>query len=100
MKNITQEKLKEICSSLMLEPTPEVLDKIVFYWNDIQNQLENLNKLDLANVKPMERMNETPIVNLLRDDEPDMSYSISKEQILSNAKDKDNDYIILTKVVK
>ncbi|QCZ36662.1 glutamyl-tRNA amidotransferase [Mycoplasma nasistruthionis] len=100
MKTIEKEKLIQIADSLMLEPTPVVLENILNSWISIQKQLQALDKLDLENVQPMERMDATPVLELLREDELDMSYAISKQQILNNAYNKDQDYVILTKVVK
>ncbi|QDF64957.1 glutamyl-tRNA amidotransferase [Mycoplasma nasistruthionis] len=100
MKTIEKEKLIQIADSLMLEPTPVVLENILNSWISIQKQLQALDKLNLENVQPMERMDATPVLELLREDEPDMSYAISKQQILNNAYNKDQDYVILTKVVK
>ncbi|UUD36017.1 aspartyl/glutamyl-tRNA amidotransferase subunit C [Mycoplasmopsis citelli] len=100
MKNITKEKLKEIVASLMIEPTDEVLNNILDNWNNIQNELKKFNKLDLENVAPLSHINETPLVDFLREDIVDNSFSISKDDILKNAKDKDQNYIITSKVVK
>ncbi|MEA4134323.1 glutamyl-tRNA amidotransferase [Mycoplasma sp. 2704] len=100
MEKLDIEKLNQIVKSLMFEPTKEVQEQILLIWKDIQDGIKLLDKLDLLNVKPMERINEQPILELLREDIEDMSYSVSKENILDNAKEKDSDFILLTKVVK
>ncbi|UUM20597.1 glutamyl-tRNA amidotransferase [Mycoplasma sp. 2045] len=100
MEKLDIEKLNQIVKSLMFEPTKEVQEQILLIWKDIQDGIKLLDKLDLLNVKPMERINEQPILELLREDVEDMSYSVSKENILDNAKEKDSDFILLTKVVK
>ncbi|WP_036452297.1 Asp-tRNA(Asn)/Glu-tRNA(Gln) amidotransferase subunit GatC [Mycoplasma buteonis] len=100
MKDISHEKLKEIVSSLMFEPIPEVMDNILNNWHKLEKDLLALDKLDLSSVKPLTHINEMPLVDFLREDVEDTTWSISKEQILANAKQKDDDYIILTKVVK
>ncbi|WP_025755111.1 Asp-tRNA(Asn)/Glu-tRNA(Gln) amidotransferase subunit GatC [Mycoplasmopsis cricetuli] len=100
MKQITKEKLKNIVSSLMLEPKEEILDNIIENWNQIQKELKKLDLLDLNNVKPMVHIDETTFVDFFREDEIDESFSISKVDLLKNASQKDQDYIITTKVVK
>ncbi|MEA4162673.1 MULTISPECIES: glutamyl-tRNA amidotransferase [unclassified Mycoplasma] len=100
MEKLDIEKLNQIVKSLMFEPTKEVQEQILLIWKDIQDGIKLLDKLDLLNVKPMERINEQPILELLREDIEDMSYSVSKGNILNNAKEKDSDFILLTKVVK
>ncbi|MFV9451397.1 glutamyl-tRNA amidotransferase [Mycoplasma sp. 4463] len=100
MEKLDIEKLNQIVKSLMFEPTKEVQEQILLIWKDIQDGIKLLDKLDLLNVKPMERINEQSILELLREDIEDMSYSVSKENILDNAKEKDSDFILLTKVVK
>ncbi|WP_324673107.1 glutamyl-tRNA amidotransferase [Mycoplasma sp. 888] len=100
MEKLDIEKLNQIVKSLMFEPTKDVQEQILLIWKDIQDGIKLLDKLDLLNVKPMERINEQPILELLREDIEDMSYSVSKENILDNAKEKDSDFILLAKVVK
>ncbi|QGZ97301.1 glutamyl-tRNA amidotransferase [Mycoplasma sp. NEAQ87857] len=100
MQTMNKEKLIEIVSSLMLEPTDEVIENILNNWTKLQNELKSLDKLDLANVKPLTHINEELKIDFLREDIEDTSYAISKQDILKNAKDADDDYIILTKVVK
>ncbi|WP_426461012.1 Asp-tRNA(Asn)/Glu-tRNA(Gln) amidotransferase subunit GatC [Mycoplasma hafezii] len=100
MKEINQEKLREIVSSLMLEPTDEVVEHILENWHQLQEELKALDKLDLKNVNPLTHLNETPLVDFLREDVENTKWSITKEDILKNAADKDEDYVILTKVVK
>ncbi|WP_027120806.1 Asp-tRNA(Asn)/Glu-tRNA(Gln) amidotransferase subunit GatC [Mycoplasmopsis lipofaciens] len=100
MKEITKDKLKQIVLSLMIEPTDEVLESIMNEWHEIQKELELLNKIDLTGIKPLTHIDETYHVDFLREDEIDDSFSISKTQILENAFNKDEDYLITKKVVK
>ncbi|WP_036463661.1 Asp-tRNA(Asn)/Glu-tRNA(Gln) amidotransferase subunit GatC [Mycoplasmopsis sturni] len=100
MKEMTKEQLKEIVSSIMFEPSEAVLDNILENWMNLQKELKKFDKLDLVNVKPLTHLNEEPLVDFLREDIEDTSYSISREQILQNAKDSDEEYIITTRVVK
>lgn len=100
MKNIDKNKLIEIVNSLMFNPTEEVLQNILSNWKDLQDSLEYFNYVDLSELKPLTHINEDYNVDFFREDIVDSSYSIDKETILENAKEKDSDYVILTKVVK
>ncbi|WP_029905411.1 Asp-tRNA(Asn)/Glu-tRNA(Gln) amidotransferase subunit GatC [Mycoplasmopsis opalescens] len=99
MKKITKEELKLVVKSILLEPTDEVLDQIINEWGIIQQHLMNLKCLDTQNVKPLTHINELPIIDYLREDEFDSTGSITKNQVLSNAKESDADFIITNKVV-
>ncbi|MHA3795947.1 Asp-tRNA(Asn)/Glu-tRNA(Gln) amidotransferase subunit GatC [Mycoplasma sp. Z463D] len=100
MKQISREKLIDIVQSLMLRPSDDVLDKILVSWEQIQTELEGLNKLNLDNLEPMERINEDLHIDLLREDIEDDSYSITQENILTNAPATIDEFVALTKVVK
>ncbi|MBU4690372.1 aspartyl/glutamyl-tRNA amidotransferase subunit C [Mycoplasma sp. ES3157-GEN-MYC] len=100
MKTIDKTKLVEIVSSLMLEPSDEVINQILVEWDTIQKQLSFLNKIDTNGVKPLTHINETPIVDFFREDEVDYTGAITKETALKNAYDSDDDYIITSKVVQ
>ncbi|MHA0272583.1 Asp-tRNA(Asn)/Glu-tRNA(Gln) amidotransferase subunit GatC [Mycoplasma sp. 48589B] len=100
MKQISREKLIDIVQSLMLRPSDDVLDKILVSWEQIQTELEGLNNLNLDNLEPMERINEDLHIDLLREDIEDDSYSITQENILTNAPATIDEFVALTKVVK
>lgn len=100
MQKITKEELKIIVKSLMLEPTDEVLDNIMKEWKTIYKSLDLLKKLDTTNVKPLSHIDETPLVDFLREDVEDTSFAINKQEALKNAKDHNKDYIITKKVVE
>ncbi|WP_406613744.1 aspartyl/glutamyl-tRNA amidotransferase subunit C [Mycoplasma corogypsi] len=100
MQKIDNNKLKEIVSSLMFEPTEIVINEILDNWHVLEKELKYLDLLDLEDVAPLTHINETLQYDFLREDKPNMSYSISKKDILANAKEKDENYIIVSKVVK
>ncbi|SJZ44786.1 Asp-tRNA(Asn)/Glu-tRNA(Gln) amidotransferase subunit GatC [Mycoplasmopsis verecunda] len=99
MKTIEKDKLIDIVQSLMLRPDEDVLDKILNSWQEIQDELQKLNKFDLSNISPMERINEQLHIDLLREDVEDNSYSITQSDILKNAPATDGDFVAITKVV-
>lgn len=100
MKTINKQTLIEIVKSLMLEPSDDVLEEIIQEWETIQYQLSFLNKINTENVLPLTHINEKPVIDFLREDIVDYSNSITKSNILTNASESDQDYIITSKVVK
>ncbi|EGV00504.1 glutamyl-tRNA amidotransferase subunit C [Mycoplasmopsis columbina SF7] len=100
MNKINKDSLKSIVSSIMLEPKEEVLDGILKEWNVIEENLKLLDKLNLENIEPMTHIGQNKLVDFFREDVIDMSFAISKESALKNAKESDSDYIVTKKVVK
>ncbi|TKA58945.1 hypothetical protein MBOVa_7630 [Mycoplasmopsis bovis 8790] len=101
MKGNIREELKEIALSLMLKIDDKVLDDIMELWTDLNTRIEWLKEIDTSNVKPLSHINEDRFVDFLRDDVEDNSLvSIKKQDLLSNAADYDENYILTNKVVK
>ncbi len=67
----------------------EDLNRVLYF-------VDKLNELDTKNVKPLVFM--TDEANVLRKDE--VIQKITQEEALSNAPEKDSDYIIVPKVLK
>ncbi|MGV2392831.1 UNVERIFIED_CONTAM: aspartyl/glutamyl-tRNA amidotransferase subunit C [Campylobacter lari] len=63
--------------------------------------MDFLKEINTDGVEPMSHINEIPKIDFLREDVEDKeNYTLTKKELLSNAKDKNEDYIITTKVVK
>ncbi|UBX97714.1 Asp-tRNA(Asn)/Glu-tRNA(Gln) amidotransferase subunit GatC [Mycoplasmopsis synoviae] len=100
MKKFSKKKFLEIAKVIMLEPNDELIEKIKIQWDDLLQDLKSLDKLDLKNVEPLTHNNETYYEDFLREDEVVNFDDITKDDILKNAKEKDENYITLVKVVK
>lgn len=100
MKKFSKKKFLEIAKVIMLEPNDELIEKIKIQWEDLLQDLKSLDKLDLKNVEPLTHNNETYYEDFLREDEVVNFDDITKDDILKNAKEKDENYITLVKVVK
>ncbi|MEJ1834428.1 Asp-tRNA(Asn)/Glu-tRNA(Gln) amidotransferase subunit GatC [Mycoplasmopsis synoviae] len=100
MKKFSKKKFLEIAKVIMLEPNDELIEKIKIQWDDLLQDLKSLDKLDLKNVEPLTHNNETYYEDFLREDEVVNFDNITKDDILKNAKEKDENYITLVKVVK
>ncbi|AXJ70352.1 glutamyl-tRNA amidotransferase [Mycoplasmopsis bovis] len=101
MKGNIKEELKEIALSLMFKIDVKVLDDIMELWTDLNTRIEWLKEIDTSNVEPLSHINENRFIDFLRDDVEDNSLvSIKKQDLLSNAADFDEKYILTNKVVK
>ncbi len=101
MKGNIKEELKEIALSLMFKIDDKVLDDIMELWTDLNTRIEWLREIDTSNVEPLSHINENRFIDFLRDDVEDNSLvSIKKQDLLSNAADYDENYILTNKVVK
>ncbi|ATO30788.1 glutamyl-tRNA amidotransferase [Mycoplasmopsis bovirhinis] len=100
MKQINNEKIKRIVESLMFEPNDQVINNIIKNWNDLSKSIELFNNFNLENLEPMTHIDQSYQIDFLREDIPSQINSITKETILTNTKNKDDDYVILAKVVQ
>ncbi|QBF34383.1 aspartyl/glutamyl-tRNA amidotransferase subunit C [Mycoplasmopsis phocirhinis] len=100
MKTIDKEKLVNIVKNLLLEPSEDVINQILAEWNLLEHQLKNMQKINTQNVKPLTHINETPLIDFFREDVENTDGFVSKQHILHNAADSDDDYIITSRVVK
>ncbi|AAZ43514.1 Asp-tRNA(Asn)/Glu-tRNA(Gln) amidotransferase subunit GatC [Mycoplasmopsis synoviae] len=100
MKKFSKKKFLEIAKVIMLEPNDELIEKIKIQWDDLLQDLKSLDKLDLKNAEPLTHNNETYYEDFLREDEVVNFDDITKDNILKNAKEKDENYITFVKVVK
>ncbi len=94
---MTKDSLREIVKSLKLKPTEEVLNGIEVDFKKIKADFKELKKIDITNVKPMYRVDETK-TDFLREDIPVVGFS--KEEVLHNAPTKDDTFITMKRVVK
>ncbi|BAP39617.1 Asp-tRNA(Asn)/Glu-tRNA(Gln) amidotransferase subunit GatC [Metamycoplasma canadense] len=97
---MTIEKLKELANNLLLEPSKEVFELSSNLLSLIDTQLKELDEINLDNVKPISHINENKISFFdLRDDEINDETKITKENILENAYQSDDNLVIMKRVV-
>lgn len=93
---IDKETLHKIAHLARLEIDPKKEDEYIKDLEDILTWVEKLNELDTEGVEPLTNMSFEK--NVLREDE--RKKTISHEQALKNAPDKDNDYFRVPKVLE
>lgn len=93
---MNKEEIKKIASSLLFDVTEEVLKDFEEFFEQHLQDLKAFEKIDTTGVKPMSFIDETP-KTFMRDDVP--GKSLEKEKLLNNATNKNDDFVILSKVV-
>ncbi|MGX9340329.1 Asp-tRNA(Asn)/Glu-tRNA(Gln) amidotransferase subunit GatC [Mycoplasma sp. 128] len=91
-------KMIKLANDLLFEPKEEVFLLLNEEHENIKKQLELLNSFDLDHLEPMTHINEKAIdFDMLREDEP--KPGISKQELLTNAYDKDDTFVKVRKVI-
>ena len=98
MKKVTKEVLIEASHKLLFDLTDEELDKLLNDFNVILEQIDLMSQIDgLDDVEPM--VFPYPVYSdYLREDV--VETSLSQEEALKNAKEKENGMIKIPKVVR
>ncbi|WP_438341722.1 Asp-tRNA(Asn)/Glu-tRNA(Gln) amidotransferase subunit GatC [Mycoplasma sp. 3341] len=91
-------KMIKLANDLLFEPKEEVFLLLNEEHENIKKQLELLNSFGLDHLEPMTHINEKAIdFDMLREDEP--KPGISKQELLTNAYDKDDTFVKVRKVI-
>ncbi|MBD3898925.1 aspartyl/glutamyl-tRNA amidotransferase subunit C [Mycoplasma hominis] len=95
-----KEEIKKLANDLLFEPSEKVIKLTNNLLNSIEKGLKDLEEFDLQDIKPMSHINESPICfKQLRSDEPDKSFYLNKQDLLNNASEHDENYVIMKKVI-
>ncbi len=95
-----KEEIKKLANDPLFEPSEEVIKLTNNLLNSIEKGLKDLEEFDLQDIKPMSHINESPICfEQLRSDEPDKSFYLNKQDLLNNASEHDENYVIMKKVI-
>ena len=86
--SLTPEEVQHIALLARLGLTPEELERDRTQLSDILEQFQVLQEVDTEGVLPTGHS--MPLENVMRDDEP--SASLSKEDVLANAPNREEDY--------
>ncbi|UVD81918.1 Asp-tRNA(Asn)/Glu-tRNA(Gln) amidotransferase subunit GatC [Mycoplasma iguanae] len=93
-----RKKMIEVANLLKIEPRDEVLNELEKEFDEIMAALEKIRQIDVTNIEPLARIEESPQF-YLREDEIDQSENLVLEKILSNAKDSNDQFIRIKKVI-
>lgn len=98
MKKINEKDLIRMANKIYIEPTKDVLEYLKLEYEEINSNLEKLKKFDVSNVEPLTRI--TPSITFLREDEIDESIILEKDVALKNASEKNDDFIVIKRIIK
>jgi aspartyl-tRNA(Asn)/glutamyl-tRNA(Gln) amidotransferase subunit C len=89
---MNKQKIIEISKSLKFKVDDKIAIEIEKTYKEFQEKFEKLKNINTDKVKPMTRIDETPIF-FLREDIP--KKGLSKEKFLKNAPSKDKNYVVI-----
>ncbi|TPR54312.1 glutamyl-tRNA amidotransferase [Metamycoplasma neophronis] len=93
-------EFKKLAQKLLFNPNPEVIDLARNLLNSVDKELRELDEFDLDNYKAQSHINEKPLsFEDLRKDEVDESFYLTQKQVLSNAKEHNDEFVIMRKVI-
>ncbi len=92
---ISREEALKIAKLSKLEFNEKELDDISNSMNKILSHIENLNELNTDDIEPLYNINE--IIDIIREDIA--LNTVNKKDFLANSPDKDEDFVILPKIV-
>ena len=93
---ITKEQIQGLAKLSRLEFSEEEQEDLIGDLNEIVNYMEKLKELDLENVEPMMRVDES--LRPMREDDP--KSGLTKEQAFQNAPSINLDHFSIPKTVK
>ncbi len=92
---ITDENVRKLCKLSRLNPEKENLEMFKGHLTGILEHMEELRQLDLTDVEPLTRLDDSPSV--LREDV--VNESLSLEEAFKNTKNRDLDHFAIPKVI-
>ena len=98
MSKLNEKKFIEMANKIYIEPTNEVLEFLKKEFDQINKNLEKLEKIDTSNTEPLVRLAK-PIF-FLREDEKNEKMKLDKKIALNNASEKNDNYIIIKRILK
>lgn len=97
---MNEKELEKIAKKIYITPSKEVINSLVNEYNFLKQNLEELKKINIDNIEPMTRISPKIDFNDLREDLIDASMYLKKEDLLKNAKDKNEDFVLIKRIVK
>ncbi|MDJ1645657.1 Asp-tRNA(Asn)/Glu-tRNA(Gln) amidotransferase subunit GatC [Mycoplasma phocimorsus] len=96
---ISREYLRELAKDILIDIDEDVIDGMLEEYYIINEHLNRVKNIDVEGVEPMFLIDEE-LTSYLREDEENEELLIKKEDLLSNAANKNLDYVIIKKVVE
>ncbi len=98
MSKLNEKDFIKMANKIYIDPSNDVLDFLKLEYDHIDRNLENLKKIDVSNIDPLTRIAKP--IDFLREDEVDETIILKKEIVLQNAQDKNDDYVVIKRILK
>lgn len=93
MIKLNEDFFKKIGKKIYIEIDNQFINTLHQEFSNIYQKLNDLENIDTNNVEPLIRVGKP--ITILREDEIDSNIILDKKQALSNAKEKNEDFIII-----
>lgn len=93
MIKLDKEFFNKVGKKIYIEANEKFINTLQQEFERIHQNLEKLQKIDTTNIEPLIRVGNP--ITILREDEIDSEISLEKKQALANAKEKNEDFIII-----
>lgn len=98
MIEINKINMKKMAQELLIDADDDVIEALIAEWSQIKHHLDLIIQIDVEGIEPMAVVDESPTL-FMREDIETTDY-LNKKDLLDNAARKNEDYIIIKKVVK
>lgn len=98
MIEINKINMKKMAQELLIDADDDVIEALIAEWSQIKHHLDLIIQIDVEGIEPMAVVDESP-TSFMREDIETTDY-LNKKDLLDNAARKNEDYIIIKKVVK
>ena len=90
---------KKLCQNAKVAFQPQVVANIKTEWKALNQAINHLKTINIDGVEPFVRISPPIDFSQLRNDEIDQSVYLNKTVALKNASAKDQDFVIIKKII-
>lgn len=96
---MSREYLRKMAKDILIDIDEDVLEALIKEFNKIDEHLSRIKNINVEGIEPMFLIDEE-LTSYLREDKVNEQLLIKKQDLLSNAAAKNEDYVIIRKVVR
>lgn len=95
-----QNKFEKMANKIYINASEDVIVSLSKEYEFIQNNIEQLKKIDVEGIEPMSRISKPISFEELREDEIDNKIYLDKDILLNNSKDKNENFVLMKRIIK
>lgn len=92
--------LKQMAQKVHINPSNDVLASLENEYLELEKNIDLLKKINVENIEPLTRICPKISFDKLRDDVIDKSIYLDKQTMLNNAKEKNDDFVLIKRIIK